>query len=74
MSERPQRKSTLTWLASAEEEVVEKAAPRSRSIMPVASQRGAARSVHKTRASEFVGRRVSRALGGIHRRRNKRHG
>jgi hypothetical protein len=74
MSARPQRKSTLTWLTTAEEEVLEKPRSQVRSVMPVASQRGAARSLHKTRASEHVGRYVSRALGGIHRRRNKRHG
>jgi hypothetical protein len=74
MSERPQRKSTLAWLATMDEEAFEKTRPQARSVMPVASQRGAARSVHKTRASDHVGRRVSRTLGGIHRRRNKRHG
>jgi hypothetical protein len=75
MSERPTRKSTFHWLGPAEdEEPFEKLPPTARVVMPVASQRRAARSVHKTERSRRTSRHVSRSAGGMHRRRNKHYG
>jgi hypothetical protein len=75
MNERPQHKRSVFWLATAgDEESFEKFPAQARNVMPVSSQRRIARSLHKTDASRRTGRRISQTLGGIHRRRNKRHG